>query len=135
MGSSKKATDDVLLAQAMLLMAAADGYVDEAEISTVAAFANTLPEFKEGDFAQAITEAQKLMRKYPKVQDSVAALAELSTQRLKTKAFLLAADIALASGDVDEEEDALLESMQRVLGVDDATAQNIINVLSLKYAT
>ena len=47
---------------------------------------------------------------------------------------MLAADIALASGDVDENEDALLETMQRLLNVDDQTAQTVVWVLSLKYA-
>jgi hypothetical protein len=46
---------------------------------------------------------------------------------------LLAADIALSSGDVDEAEDAMLESMGRVLGIDEGTANNIVNVLAIKY--
>jgi hypothetical protein len=64
----------------------------------------------------------------------VNALAEFSSQALKTKAYVLAADIALASGDVDENEDQLLETMQRLLNVDDQTAQTVVWVLSLKYA-
>jgi uncharacterized tellurite resistance protein B-like protein len=134
LATPKKPTDNVLLAQAMLLMAGADGCIETSEIATVEGFANTLPEFHEGDFGQTIAEAQKLIRKYPTHKESVAALRELSSPALRIKAFLLAADIALASGDVDEQEDALLESMQRVLAVDDATAQNIVQVLSLKYA-
>jgi hypothetical protein len=40
----------------------------------------------------------------------------------------------LSSGDVDEKEDALLEQLQQVLGIDAGTAQKVIEVLSLKYA-
>lgn len=134
MVSNKKATDDVLLAHAMLLMAGADGYIDDEEIATVQAFASTLPEFKERDFGEIVADAQKMVRKYANLKESVNALSELSNENVRKKAFLLAADIALASGDIDEAEDALLETMQRILQVDDQSAQTIIWVLSLKYA-
>ena len=135
MKSTKKPTDDVLLVHAMLLMAGADGYIDDEEIATVEAFANCLSEFKERDFGDVVGEAQKMVRKYPNLKESVNALAEFSSQALKTKAFVLAADIALASGDVDENEDELLETMQRLCNVDDRSAQTIIWVLQQKYAT
>ena len=48
---------------------------------------------------------------------------------------MLAADIAMASGDIDEAEDKLLETMQRLLGIDDAFAGKVIEVLQTKYAT
>jgi uncharacterized tellurite resistance protein B-like protein len=134
MTSTKKPTDDVLLVHAMLLMAGADGYIDDEEIATVEGFAMTLPEFKERDFGEVVADAQKMVRKYPSLKESVNALTEFSSQALKTKAYVLAADIALASGDVDENEDALLETMQRLLNIDDQTAQTVVWVLSLKYA-
>jgi tellurite resistance protein len=136
MAPTKAPTDDILLVHAMFLMAGADGNFDDEETSIMIAFANSLPEFKdttEQEFQGMIGEAKKLVRKYENPKASVAALGQLSTPKLKQKAFLLAADIALASGDVDEDEDAMLESMQRVLGIDENTAQTIINVLAIKY--
>lgn len=133
---SKAPTDDVLLIHSMFVMAGADGNFDDEETAVIIAAANSLPEFKattEQEFQNLIGEAKKLVRKYENPQASVAALGQLSTPRLKQKAFLLAAEVALASGDVDEDEDSMLESMQRVLGLDDATAQTIINVLAIKY--
>ena len=47
--------------------------------------------------------------------------------------FDRAADIAMASGDIDEAEDKLLEAMQRLLGIDDAFAGKVIEVLQTKY--
>jgi tellurite resistance protein len=135
---SKAPTDDVLLIHAMFLMAGADGNFDDEETAVIIGFANTLPEFKEttnDQFNALIGESKKLVRKHENPRASVAALSALSNPKLKQKAFLLAADVALASGDVDEDEDAMLESMQRVLGIDDSTAQNIINVLAIKYTT
>ena len=133
LATPKKATDDVLLAHAMLLMAGADGDIDDSEIAVVRGFACTLPEFKERDFGEIVGEAQKLVRRFGSLKESVNALSELSTPALKAKAYVLAADIALASGDVDEAEDELLTTMQRLLGIDDQTAQTIIWVLQRKY--
>lgn len=134
---AKSPNDDVLLLHAMFLMAFCDGNYDDEEFAVIKSAANALPEFKattEQEFQDLIGQAKKLVRKYETPEESVAALGQLSTPRKKQKAFLLAAEVALSSGDVDEEEDALLESMQRVLGIDNNTAQTMINILALKYA-
>ena len=39
----------------------------------------------------------------------------------------------MASGDIDEAEDTLLETMQLLLGIDDAFASRVIEVLQTKY--
>ena len=63
----------------------------------------------------------------------VKALAEISSETVKKKTFVLAADIAMSSGEVDAAEEEMLEAMQRVLGIDDALANSIVQVLALKY--
>ena len=130
----KKPTDDALLLHAMLLMCGADGNFDDQEIPTVEAYFNSLPEFEGKEFSALYQEAAKILKRYPNLKDSVKALGELSTQMVKNKCYLLAADIAMASGDVDEAEDAMLEAMQRTLHVEDALATKILEVLTLKYA-
>lgn len=130
----KKPQDDALLLHAMLMMCGADGNFDDQEIPTVEAYFNSIPEFEGKDFGTVYTEAAKVLKRYPSLKDSVKALADLSTQTVKNKCYLLAADIAMASGDVDENEDAMLEAMQRVLHVEDSLATKILEVLSLKYA-
>lgn len=130
----KKAADDALLVHGMMLMCGADGSFDQEEVDTVNAYFSQLPEFEGKDFSEVYNEAVKVLRKFPNLKDSVKALTDLSTQTLKNKCYLLAADIAMSSGDVDEAEDQMLEAMQRVLGVDDSLAQKILEVLSLKYS-
>lgn len=130
----KKATDDVLLLHAMMLMSSADGYMEGSEIATLEAFINTLPEFKEADFDKQMAEAKKLRAKFSSVQDAVKALADIQSEAVRKKAFILAADIALSSGDVDEKEEELLEAMQRVMNIDDNLANTAIQILALKYA-
>ena len=131
---AKKASDDVLLLHAMMLMSSADGYMEGSEIATLEGFINTLPEFKDADFDKQMAEAKKLRAKFSSVQDAVKALADISSEAVRKKAFVLAADIALSSGEVDEKEEELLEAMQRVMNIDDQLAQTAIYVLALKYA-
>jgi uncharacterized tellurite resistance protein B-like protein len=130
----KKASDDVLLLHSMLLMASADGVMEESELDTVQAFFSTLPEFQGKDFRQLLDQCNKLLSKYSNLLDSVKALNDLSNEKVKIKCFILCADIAMSSGDVDEAEDRLLETIQRMFNLSDETAEKILWVLGAKYA-
>ncbi|MBK6695707.1 MAG: tellurite resistance TerB family protein [Myxococcales bacterium] len=130
----KKASDDVLLLHSMMLMACADGVLEGAEAATLEAFINTLPEFREADFDEQMIQAKKIAAKFKDSKEAVRALTDISSEAVRKKAFILAADIALASGDIDEREEELLGAMQRVLNIDDALAQKVVEVLALKYA-
>lgn len=131
----KKASDDALLVHGMMLMCGADGGFDQEEVDTVNAYFSQLPEFEGKDFNTVYNEALKILRRFNNLNESVRALGDLSTRNLKNKCFLLAADIAMASGDIDEAEDKMLDAMQRVLEVPDDMAGKILEVLSIKYAT
>lgn len=130
---AKKATDDILLLHSMLLMCGVDGAIEGSEAATIEAFVNTLPEFEGKDFGQMMTQCKKLASRYPNLKDSVKALGDIQSDAIKKKAFVLAVDIAMSSGDVDESEEALLEAMQRILKIDDDMAKKVIEVLALKY--
>jgi tellurite resistance protein len=130
-----KPTDDILLFHAMICMCAADGVLEQSEMSSVEAFYDALPEFRGKDFKGLLDNTNKLFAKHGVVKESVKALAEIESDAVRTKAFILAVDIALASGDVDESEDQMLDAMQRVLNVQDHLAKKVVEVLSLKYAT
>lgn len=132
--SAKKASDDVLLLHGMLLMAGADGTIEQSELSTVQAFFDTLPEFKDKSFDELLSQANRVVAKHGGLKQSINALGEIQSPAIKKKCFVLAADIAMASGDIDEAEDKLMEAMQRLLGIDDAFASKVIEVLQTKYA-
>lgn len=129
----KTAEDDALLVHGMLLMCGADGSFDQEEIESVQAYFATVPELKGKDFNTVYQAAVKILRRYPNLNDSVKSLANLTTPALKQKAYLLAVDIAMSSGDVDEAEDRMLDAMQRVMELQDAFCQKVIEVLSIKY--
>jgi uncharacterized tellurite resistance protein B-like protein len=126
--------DDVLLLHGMLLMAGADGSIEQAELSTVQAFLDTLPEFNGKRFDDLLTQANRLVKTHGGIKESIQALSSIESPAIKKKCFVLAADIALSSGDVDATEEALLQSMQRLLGIDDAFAAQVVEVLQTKYA-
>lgn len=130
----KKPGDDALLLHGMLLMCGADGSFDEQELPTVETYFAQLPEFEGKEFGEVYEEAGKILKRFSTLKDSVQALGDLSSQLVKNKCYLLAADIAMSSGDVNEAEDSMLEAMQRVLNVEDALATKIVEVLTLKYA-
>jgi hypothetical protein len=52
---------------------------------------------------------------------------------VRKKAFVLAVDIAMSSGDVDEKEEEMLEALQRILRIDDDLARRVVEVIALKY--
>ena len=131
---AKAASDDVLLLHGMLLMAGADGTIEHNELSTVQAFFDTLPEFEGKSFDDLLAQANRVVAKHGNLKASIAALGEIQSPAIKKKCFVLVADIALASGDIDDAEDKMLETMQRLLGVSDDFAQKTIEVLTSKYA-
>lgn len=130
----KQATDDVLLLHAMLLMASAEGYVSEGEIETVEAFFATLPEFQGKQFKDVFEQANKLVARYGNLKESIKALGEIKNPAVRRKCYVLAADIALSSGEVDEAEDQMLDTMIRLLEIDEAFASKVLEVLAAKYA-
>lgn len=131
----KKPTDDLLLFHGMMLMIYGDGVMDAAEQQTLIALLMTVPDFHGKDVNVLLEEGAKLVRKYPSVRESISALADLSNDNLKKKCFVLAVDLALASGDVDKNEDEILEAMQRVLNIHEDFARATIGTLSSKYAS
>jgi len=136
MGSkpTKAPTDDVLLIHGLLLMAGADGSIEASEHSTIQSFVDCLPEFKDKDIGGLISQGEKIIARSGGLKASVKAIGDLSTPALKKKMYVLAVDLAMSSGDVDEKEDAMLETYQRLLGIDDNFAQDCIEVMAIKYA-
>lgn len=79
-------------------------------------------------------QAHAIVDRYGSTHEALIELRELSSDALKTKLYLIAVDIALASGGIDGREGDMLSLLQSVLSVDDTTAEKIRDVLALKYA-
>lgn len=129
-----KVDDQQLLLEAMLCVAFADGDDQYEETNLVRAFANTLPELKNADAYEVYEKAEKAVKLHGAL-NRVKELGNLTSEALKHKAFLLAMDIALSSGEIDEGEEAVLAAMAEVMKIPPALSEQIANVLMIKYAT
>jgi tellurite resistance protein len=134
---AKKPTDDVLLMHSIICMCAADGVIEDAEHEMIRNFANTLPEFRDMDgdeFSRCLDGSRKIAQSYNRdMKSSLQALGEIQSEAVRKKAFVLAIDVALSSGDIDESEEEMLEAMQRILRIDDNLARSAVEIISLKY--
>ena len=126
--------DETLIVEAMLCVAMADGDDQWEETNLVRAFMETLPELKDKDTYEVYEAAEKNVKLHGAL-GRVKELKNLATDALKQKAYLLAVDIALSSGDIDDGEEAVLGAMQETLGLDDEWCANVANVLMIKYST
>lgn len=133
-GASKKAGDDILLLTGMIAMCAIDGDFQESEQITVAGFVSTLPEFRGKDIRSLMKQAGQQLKAAGSLSGLMTKLAAIESPAVRAKLFVLAADLAMSSGDIDEGEEKLLAEMQKALQVDDATAKKVVEVLSIKYA-
>lgn len=134
---AKAPTDDVLLLHSIFCMAAADGHIEDGEHEMIRAYANTLPEFRDMDgneFQKVLDASMKITHKYNRdMKSSLVVLNEIQSEAVRKKAFVIAVDIAMSSGDIDESEEEMLEAMQRILRIDDGLANRAVEIISLKY--
>ena len=129
-----KVDDQQLLLEAMLCVAFADGDDQYEETNLVRAFAATLPELKNADTYEVYEKAEKAVKLHGAL-NRVKELANLSSEALRQKAFLLAMDIALSSGEIEDGEEAVLGAMAETMRIPGDVADRIAGVLMIKYAT
>ncbi|MEO8703511.1 MAG: hypothetical protein ABI867_25915 [Kofleriaceae bacterium] len=128
----KTPLDTILLLHGMMVMS---DFKNEAEAAVLQTFLKTLPEFRMEDIEELQGKVAEIRAEYPSAKDSIAALAKISSEVVRKKTFILALDIAMASGAIDATEDDLLEDLRIVLGIKLETAETILDVLAVKYAT
>lgn len=129
----RKASDEQLLVYGMMLMIGADGDLQQEELATLNGFVITLPDFRGKDLREVFRGAQQALKGKKSLEEAVAALKGIESPAVKKKLYVVAADLALSSGDIDEKEEKILELMQQELGIDDALATKVVEVLALKY--
>jgi hypothetical protein len=127
----KTPLDTILLLHGMMVMS---DFRDAGEVAVLDAFLATLPEFKTEDLDVLRGKVAKLRGEYATAKESIKALARIASPIVRKKTFILALDIALASGAIDAGEDELLEELRTTLEIDLPTAENILDVLAVKYS-
>jgi uncharacterized tellurite resistance protein B-like protein len=130
----RKSGDEVLLMLGVLLMQTADGAIEPSEMSLLESFVATLPEFRGKELGWLVDQAGKVAQQYPSFRKAVEALTGIESEATKRKCFILAVDMAFASGEIYEVEEQLLEDLQRVLAVPDDLVRQVLEVFAIKYA-
>jgi hypothetical protein len=118
----------------MMLMCGADGNFEQAEMETVEAYFAQLPEFRNKEFSEVYDDAVKILRRYPSLKDSVKgprrALHGRHEEEGPTSSPPTSRWPAVTSR---KTKTPCSRAMQRVLEIDDRFAQNVLEVLSVKY--
>lgn len=113
---------------------ASDGEVSPEEVQRVAIDLMTLKAFRKADLrdlSNILNKVAGLIKKRGIGPVLLAAKASLSTDELGA-AFFVAVDLVLADGLVEADEKKFLEELQRTIGMDDATATKIAEVVVIK---
>jgi tellurite resistance protein len=124
---------ETLLFHGMYLMAVIDGSASEAELQVVEGLLGSLPEFGSTSVEALVAGSRALVSEHGGTIESLIALTDLRKKPHRVKCFLLAAEVAYASGGIGKAEAALLRTIAKVLGVDAATTKMIVKVLGMKY--
>jgi tellurite resistance protein len=143
--------DQVLLALGLTLISLADGTLDDEEEVLFDAFKKTLPDWRElsrsTEFSDALEDKiQEVISHYktlgfnPKHNPQAFALAAvdelaaITHPQARLRCFLLALDVAMASGGVSPNEDATLRRMAHTLTLSPQDIQPLIFTIATKYA-
>lgn len=112
----------------MVLVSAAEGVMDDAEIETIGRLVRFLPVFQDFDHDR-LTEVGEnctyLLRQEDGLDQACDLIAGALPPKLRETAYALACDVAAADGELAEEELNLLHMLQSRLGVDSLIATAI----------
>jgi len=117
-----------------LAAVASDGDVSDEEIQRTAIDLMTLKAFRRSDMrdlANTLNKVAGIAKKRGVGTAVQAAKASLGPDELAA-AFFVAVDLVLADGVVEENEKKFLEELQHTIGMDDATATKIAEVVLIK---
>lgn len=114
----------------------ADGVIDQAEAIDLEDALPTLPilaDVREKDIRDAMGRADEEARALGE-EAYLAKCASAVPPRLRSTAFLLAAEIVMSDGDLQGEEGAFLERLREGLGMELATAERLIETTRERMA-
>ena len=113
---------------------AADGVINQEEMISIIAIVNRMKLYKGTNEKQMRAMVDKIVNILKKQGPSplIAAAKETLTPEMKETAFAAAADLVLADGTVEPEEQKLLEELQQVLAIPEDKALKITEVLVIK---
>lgn len=117
-----------------VLAVAADGILEDAEVSRIVSSLAEKKLFRGhrlDDLGRLLNSTAKVIARNG-AAPVMAAVQKALPAELHATAFVMAADLVMADADVDPKEKQFLEEFQKALGVDDATALKVVEVMVIK---
>ncbi|HEX2527514.1 MAG TPA: tellurite resistance TerB family protein [Geminicoccus sp.] len=124
------------LVSTMVLIAAAEGEMTDAELGMIGRLVSTLPVFKDFD-RESITEIGRhvalLLQKSRGVDELINDIKDSLDKPLRETAYLLACDVAAADGTAGQEELEVLQSMRDWLELEPLVASAIERAAAARF--
>lgn len=120
----------------LMSVIAADGDISETEAESFMYLANrtrTLGPMPQQPFWEHVETCKSILRR-DGPQVLMRKCAPLVTESRRLPLFINTCDLIMRDGRVEPEEEQLIEALQGQLAVDDASAQNIVSFILLKYS-
>lgn len=121
-------THHAALIHTMVLVAMADGDMDDEELKVMSRIVSFIPVFEDFDVTRMDMKIQKcvdLLEKEDGLDEAIDNIREALPQRLCETAYALACDVAAANGTTSQEELRMLEMLRHELDVPRLTAAAI----------
>ncbi len=132
----ERLTPQQALICSMLLMAAASGHVDDAELAQMTRLVQDLPAFAElppEEVARSTEACLPLLEDSDGLDRAFDLIREALPPRLRETAYLLACEVAAADGDVGQEELEMLQQLRIGLELDRLIAGAIERAARARY--
>lgn len=119
----------------MLAVVAADGDISDEESEDYVARINRMRLFADmsGDACRSMVEKLFKIKNKGGPEALLAKGVPALTPELKETVFAVAVDMIFADGSVEAEEKSFVEKLQSELGISDALASQILDVMVIKY--
>lgn len=130
----EKLSKEEAFAAVSLVTIAADGVITEEEVRSMFVHLYRMKMFagfNDKQFSNMLSKLANIVRKQG-LEALVAMSRESLPENLKATAFAVATDLALADGDIAEEEKKLLTKVQQSLGIPEDEGVKIIEVMMIK---
>ncbi len=117
-----------------LIAVAADGYINDSESQVLSMTLSRMQLFRSypNDVMKKMLDRLLTLLQRQGVQVLFNAALVTLPDELKETVFAVTTDIALADGEISQEEEQLLNDLYNALGLSEETALNIINVMLIK---
>lgn len=138
--SNTRSTEKIALGPAesfaaiALIAVAADGYITDSEAQAITTIFSRMHLFRSypGDIMRKMIDRLLGILRKDGAKALFDAAIETLPHDLRETAFAITTDIALADGEVSEEEEALLNDLYNALDISEETALRIIDVMLIK---